>query len=79
LLAESEWPVADSGLLVEKEVTIAVQINGKLCTTIIVPKDSSKEALEAAALQDEKVIKALANRDVRRVIAVLNRIVNVVI
>ncbi|HYW16024.1 MAG TPA: leucine--tRNA ligase [Allosphingosinicella sp.] len=77
-IALAQWPVADPDLLVEEEVTIAVQVNGKLRDTLTAPKGSAKEALEEMALASEKVIRALEGKAPRKVIVVPDRLVNVV-
>ena len=55
LLAQADWPEVDPALLVDDEVTIAVQVKGKLRDTLTAPKDASKDDLEALALASEKV------------------------
>ncbi len=78
MLAESSWPEAEPALLVEHSVTVAVQVNGKLRSTIELPRDAEAAVAEAAALADEAVRRALSGKPVRKVIVVPNRIVNVV-
>ena len=78
LIADALWPKADPSLLVEDEVTIAVQVNGKLRDTLTAAKGSPREALEEMALASEKVIRALEGRPTRKVIVVPDRLVNVV-
>ena len=68
----------DETLLVEDTVTMAVQVNGKRRDEITVPKQSSKEDVEAAALQLDNVVRAIGDMQVRKVIVVPERIVNVV-
>ena len=79
LLAETPWPEADRALTVDANVTIAVQVNGKLRTTMELPRDAAQPAVEAAALADEAVKRALDGKPPRKVIVVPNRIVNVVV
>jgi len=79
LLVETPWPKADPALLVENTVTIAVQVNGKLRATITLPRDMHASDVEAAALADEGVKRALDNKAPKKVIVVPNRIVNVVV
>ena len=79
LLAELAWPSADPALIVDDEVTIAVQVNGKLRATLALPRDISSEDAERAALADLHVQRALAGKPPRKVIVVPNRIVNVVV
>ncbi|MFQ5626362.1 MAG: class I tRNA ligase family protein, partial [Methyloligellaceae bacterium] len=78
LLAETPWPEADSALLVEDMVTIAVQVNGKRRDELTVAREASKEDIEAAALKLENVLRAIEGREIRKVIIVPQRIVNVV-
>jgi leucyl-tRNA synthetase len=78
ILVETEWPKAEPSLLVDNTVTIAVQVNGKLRATITLPRDMQSADVEAAALADEGVKRALDNKAPRKVIVVPNRIVNVV-
>jgi leucyl-tRNA synthetase len=78
LVADAPWPEADPALLVEDEVTIAVQHKGKLRDTLTAPKGASKETLEALALASEKVQRSLDGAEVRKVIVVPDRLVNIV-
>ncbi len=78
LIADAAWPVADPALLVEDEVTIALQVMGKLKDTVTVAKGLDKEALEAIALANEKVQRTLDGASPKRVIVVPDRLVNIV-
>jgi len=78
LVADTPWPEADPGYLVDDLVTVAVQVNGKLRGTIELPKDCTKDAAEDAALALDKVQSVLEGKPPRKVIVVPNRIVNVV-
>ncbi len=78
LAAEAEWPAHDPALLVEDEVTVAVQVKGKLRDTLTVAKGLPKEELEALALASEKVQRALDGAEIRKVIVVPDRLVNLV-
>ena len=78
LLSDGAWPEADSALLTEASVVIAVQVNGKLRATFEAPKDSEKASLEEMALSQAAVQKALQGGQPRKVIVVPNRVVNVV-
>jgi leucyl-tRNA synthetase len=78
LLAQTPWPEADEALLVEDTVTIAVQVNGKRRDELTVARDASKEDIESAALKLENVVRAIEGREVRKIIVVPQRIVNVV-
>jgi leucyl-tRNA synthetase len=78
-LYKQPWPKADESLLVEDSVTIAIQIKGKLRATLDLPKDMDKAEVEAAALAEPKIISAIDGAQIRKVIVVPNRIVNIVI
>jgi len=78
LIADATWPKVDPTLLVEDEVTIAIQINGKLRDTATVAKGMSREALEAMALANPHVLRVLGGATPRKVIVVPDRLVNLV-
>ena len=78
LVAEAAWPTFDPALLVEDEVTIAIQVKGKLRDTLTVAKGTTKEELEALALASDKVQRALEGAAVKKVIVVPDRLVNLV-
>jgi len=71
--------VADTGLLVEDSITIAVQLNGKMRATLEIERDQPEDTVREAALALDKVKTAVADKAVRRVIVVPNRIVNIVV
>jgi len=78
LVAAAAWPEVDPALLVEDEVTVAVQVKGKLRDTLTVAKGLPQPELEALALASEKVQRALDGAEVRKVIVVPDRLVNIV-
>jgi leucyl-tRNA synthetase len=78
LIADAAWPTYDPTLLVEDEVTIAVQVKGKLRDTLTVAKGTAREELEALALASDKVQRALDGAEVKKVIVVPDRLVNLV-
>ena len=78
LIADALWPEADPALLVADEVTIAIQVNGKLRDTLTAPKGAPREALEEMALASEKVVRSLDGKAPRKVIVVPDRLVNLV-
>ncbi|MHC9419188.1 leucine--tRNA ligase [Sphingomonas citri] len=78
LVADAPWPKVDAALLVEDEVIVAIQVNGKLRDTLTLPKGLAREDVEAAALANEKVARLLEGRAPRKVIVVPDRLVNVV-
>ena len=72
------WPQGDKALAQDDVVTIAVQLCGKMRGTIEMPKDSSKEDVKAAALQLENIARQTAGKEIKKIIVVPNRIVNIV-
>jgi leucyl-tRNA synthetase len=65
--------------LVQDEVELMLQVNGKLRGAIRVPSDASREAIEAAALANEMFVKLSAGAPARKIIIVPGRLVNVVL
>lgn len=77
-IAYEPWPTYDESKLVDDEIEIVVQINGKIRDRIFVPADCDKEELEQRAMASEKVQKQLAGKTIRKVIVVPKRLVNIV-
>lgn len=78
LIADAEWPAVDPALLVDDEVTIAIQVNGKLRDTVTAAKGADKADLEAMALANSNVQRILDGATPRKVIVVPDRLVNIV-
>jgi len=78
MLTTRPWPKAENALLVDSVVTIAVQINGKLRTTIELPKDMDRAAVQEKVLELQTMKEALKDKQVDKIIVVPGRIVNVV-
>jgi leucyl-tRNA synthetase len=78
LLAEQPWPSFDPDLTRDEQVTLAVQVNGKLRATLEVPRDTAADTVEHAALALPQVARWLDGHLPRKVIVVPNRIVNIV-
>jgi leucyl-tRNA synthetase len=78
MIADAAWPEADTTLLVDDQVTLAVQVNGKLRDTLNVPRGLDKAAAEALALASDKVRRQLDGAEPRKVIVVPDRLVNIV-
>ncbi len=79
LIEDVRWPEVDAAALVRDTMTLAVQVNGKLRGTIDVAVDAPREEVEAQAQSLPGVIAALADKEVRRVIVVPGKIVNIVV
>uniref|UniRef100_UPI0024BB6EB9 leucine--tRNA ligase n=1 Tax=Mycolicibacterium poriferae TaxID=39694 RepID=UPI0024BB6EB9 len=78
-LAHGPFPVADEAYLVEDSVEYPVQVNGKVRGRVTVPADADSDAVQAAALAEEKVVAFLDGRTPKKVIVVPGRLVNVVL
>jgi leucyl-tRNA synthetase len=78
LAAETPWPRHDPALLKSDTVTIAVQVNGKRRGEVVVARDADNKAVEAAALAEDGVRRALAGAKPKKIIVVPRRIVNIV-
>jgi leucyl-tRNA synthetase len=78
LVANAQWPQFDPALLVEDQVTLAVQVNGKLRDTLTAPRGLGRAEAEALALASEKVQRQLGGDVPRKVIVVPDRLVNIV-
>ncbi|MGM0920769.1 MAG: leucine--tRNA ligase [Bacillota bacterium] len=72
------WPAYDEGKLVEDEVEIVVQVNGKVKAKLNVPKDATREEMQEIALSDDAVKEQMDGKTVRKIIAVPGKLVNIV-
>lgn len=72
------WPAYDEAKLVDDEVEIVIQVNGKVKTKLLVPTDASKEALEGIAMDDDRVKEQIEGKTIRKVITVPGKLVNIV-
>lgn len=78
LCYHAPWPQVDPKMLVEDEITLPVQINGKKRAEIAIAKDLPKDAVQALALAEPHVQKSLEGLTIRKVIIVPGRIINIV-
>ncbi|MFV0431905.1 MAG: leucine--tRNA ligase [Alphaproteobacteria bacterium] len=78
MLAHQNWPKADDAWLVQDSITLAVQVRGKMRGTIEVAADASKDDTEKAALALDNVQKELEGQEIKKIIVVPGRIVNIV-
>ena len=78
-LAAEPWPPYEERFLIEDEIEIVLQVNGKLRDKIIVPKDAPKEVIEAAARNSAKIAEWTAGKEIRKVVVVPGRLVNLVV
>ena len=75
---EADWPTCDESLLVEDEIEMVVQVNGKVRSRIQVAAAAANEELESSALADSKITALIEGLEVRKVIIVPGRLVNIV-
>lgn len=73
------WPEVDASAMVQDKVELMVQVNGKLRSKLSVAADANKETIEALALADENVQRFIDGHDIRKVIVVPGRLINIVV
>jgi len=73
------WPAYDPAAIIEEEITMVIQVNGKLRSRITVPADASDEEIKEGALSDEKARKWIEGKEIKKVIVVPKKLVNVVV
>ena len=78
-LLDAPWPEVDESALVQNEITLMIQVNGKLRGQVLVPVDADKATIESLALASEAAQKAMAGAPAKKVIIVPGRLVNIVI
>jgi leucyl-tRNA synthetase len=78
-LAYEPWPAWDPALVVDETVTLAVQVNGKLRATLELARGADPATAQAAALADERVRRHVNGRELRKVIHVRDKLLNLVV
>ncbi len=78
-LIDQAWPDVDESALEADRIEIVVQVNGKLRARISVPADADREVIESLAVADDNVQRFIAGNDIRKVIVVPGRLVNIVV
>jgi len=78
-IVDKEWPEAIEELLVDENIKIAVQINGKLRSELQIAKDTSSKEIEAKALEDEKIKNFTKDSEIKKIIYVPGKIINIVL
>ena len=76
-LAYQPWPAYDEAFLVEDTIEFPVQVNGKLRGHIVIAPDTSREEIEQMALDCEKVQQFVSGKEIKKVIVVPNKLVNI--
>jgi leucyl-tRNA synthetase len=78
-LAAEPWPRHDPQALITREVTVALQVNGKLRGQVSVSADASDEAVQATALNDQNVVRHIEGKTIVKVIVIPGKLVNIVV
>ncbi|MBN1626810.1 MAG: leucine--tRNA ligase, partial [Deltaproteobacteria bacterium] len=78
MLLDVTWPAWREDALEVEKITVVIQVNGKVRSRVDVPISSGEEEIKKAALADEKLTQFLAGKEIRKVIVVKNKLVNVV-
>ncbi|NLI80847.1 MAG: leucine--tRNA ligase [Deltaproteobacteria bacterium] len=73
------WPTWSEDALAADEVLVVVQVNGKLRSRIMVPADAGKEAMEQAALCDPRILEFIGGKQVKKVVVVPGKLINIVV
>jgi len=78
LVCDAPWPEADPAMLVEDEITMPIQVNGKRRAEVSVAKAADKDAVEKLAMAHPRIVEFLSDKTVRKIIVVPGRIINIV-
>jgi leucyl-tRNA synthetase len=73
------WPTYDDAATVKDEIEVVIQVNGKLRSRFTAPLSANEDTLKEAALADEKIVRLIGEKSVKKVIVVKNKLVNIVI
>ena len=76
---QMDWPVYDESKTVDAEHEMAVQVNGKLRSTIVVPTDADEQTIINTALADEKIQRQMQGMELVKTIVVKNKIINLIL
>ncbi|MDR2502055.1 MAG: leucine--tRNA ligase [Oscillospiraceae bacterium] len=79
LVCLAAWPEYDNAKTIDDTAEIAVQVGGKLKTTVVVPLGADEETVKAAALADDKIARITEGRELVRVITVRNKLINLIV
>ncbi|MFP5504830.1 MAG: leucine--tRNA ligase, partial [Gammaproteobacteria bacterium] len=78
-VVEAGWPEVDRNALVQSEIELVVQVNGKVRGRVTVPAEADNAAVEAVALADANVQRFIDGKPVRKLIVVPKKLVNIVV
>jgi leucyl-tRNA synthetase len=73
------WPEPDAAALVQDEIELVVQVNGKKRGSVRVPREADHKAIEALVLADAEIKRTINNRPVKKIVVVPGRLVNIVL
>jgi leucyl-tRNA synthetase len=76
---KKSWPSYDPKFTVDEEVTIVVQVSGKVRDRLVIAKDSEEDAVKDAALKSEKVQKHLEGKEIRKIVYIKNKLLSIVV
>ena len=77
-ISGKEWPAWDEGLAKDEEIELVIQVNGKMRGKLMIPIGLSEDEIKKLALGDRKTAEFVGQKDIRKVIVVQGRLVNVV-
>ncbi len=78
-LSDTPWPTFDPDAAKDDEITLVIQINGKVRSRLLVALNTSEDDIKEQALQDEKVQKFIGDKKIKKIIVVPNRLINIVV
>ena len=78
LVADQTWPAYDPQLLIDDEIEIVLQVNGRVRDRLVMSRDATKDQVEAAALAHPKVLEYTAGKEIKKIVVVPGKLVNVV-
>lgn len=78
-ILKSEWPSYDKKMIIEKEVNTIIQINGKMRDTLLIKTGSSEKEVKELALASEKINKWIDGKEIKKIIYIQDRILNIVV
>jgi leucyl-tRNA synthetase len=79
MLEQEQWPILDNEAARDEEVTIVIQVNGKMRSRLQVPADTDDDSIKNQALSDPGIVRILMNRPIKKVIVVQKKLVNIVV
>jgi len=78
-ILDAAWPVVDESALVQQKITVVVQVNGKVRGRIEAAPGTSRDALQQQALAEENVSRFVADKEIRKIIVIPDKLVNIVV